>query len=75
MKAILEFNLPEDSLEYKQVTKSNDMANALWDITHNTKKQLHYISEGEEQDKGIDLVFNKIYEILEDNNINTDELC
>ena len=81
MKAILKFNLPEDNVEYKVATKANDMAQALWTITHNLKKQC--IREVEANNEsvecqyvidGIDLVFEKIYEILEEYNINTDSL-
>ena len=81
MKAILEFNLPEDNLEYLQAVKARDMANALWQITHNLKKQC--IREAENNNEsvecqyitdGIDLVYEKIYQILDDNNINLDEL-
>ncbi len=81
MKAILEFNLPEDNLEYLQVIKASDMANVLWQITHNLKKQC--IREAETNNEsvesqyvidGVDLVFEKIYKILDDNNINVDEI-
>ncbi len=80
MKAILKFNLPEDNLEYLQVIKASDMAAALWDITHNLKKQC--IREAETNNEsvesqyvidGIDLVFEKIYKILDDYDIDTDK--
>ena len=81
MKAILEFNLPEDNLEYLQAVKANDMANALWQITNNLKKQCIRKAEDNNQKfdgfditDGVDIVFEKIYEILESYNINTDEL-
>jgi len=77
MKAILEFNLPEDNLEYLQVVKAKDMALALWQITHNLKKVCEYkIIEPDNEDvyAGIDLVYKGIYEILESYNIDTNEL-
>jgi len=77
-KAILEFNLNDgdDVMHYKRTVKSTDMAMALWEITHNTKKGLEWSLEGKELDKydTLELVFDKIYEILNDNNINVDEL-
>jgi hypothetical protein len=77
-KAILEFNLndQDDVMQYKRTVKSTDMAMALWEITHNTKKGLEWSLEGKELDKydTLELVFDKIYEILNDNNINVDEL-
>jgi len=52
------------------------MAMALWDITHNTKKGLEWGMEGKEMDKyeALEMVFDKIYEILEEHNIKMDDL-
>lgn len=77
-KAILEFDLsqPEDVDAHKRAVKSLDMAMALWDITHNTKKGLEWAMEGKEMDKydALEMIYEKIYEILQEHNINTDEL-
>lgn len=77
-KAILEFDLndSDDVMAHKRAVKSLDMAVALWEITHNTKKGLEWSLEGKDLDKydTLELIFEKIYEILNDNNINTDEL-
>jgi hypothetical protein len=77
-KATLEYNLsdPEDSMAHLRAVKSLDMAMALWDIVHNTKKGLEWSMEGKEIDKydALELVFEKIHEILNDHNIRTDEL-
>jgi len=77
-KATLEYNLsdPEDAMAHLRAVKSLDMAMALWDIVHNTKKGLEWSMEGKEIDKydALELVFEKIHEILNDHNIITDEL-
>ena len=77
-KATLEYNLsdPEDVMAHKRAIKSLDMALALWDIVHNTKKGLEWSMEGKEIDKydALELVFEKIHEILNNHNIITDEL-
>jgi len=77
-EAILKFDLndPDDIIAHKRAVKSLDMAMALWEITHNTKKGLEWSLEGKDLDKYdvLELVFEKVYEILNDNNINTDEL-
>ena len=41
-KGILEFDLnePDDIMAHKRAVKASDMASALWDITHNTKKKI-----------------------------------
>jgi hypothetical protein len=77
-KATLTFDLtdPDDVMEHKRAVKSLDMAMALWDIVHNTKKGLEWSMEGKEMDKydTLEMVYEKINEILDNHNINTDEL-
>ena len=77
-KATLKYDLTdsEESMAHFRAIKSLDMALALWEIMHNTKKNLH----GSIGDKDlnphdvIDEVYKRIIEILEDHNINTEEL-
>lgn len=77
-KATLEYDLSDsdDVMEHKRAVKSLDMAMALWEIVHNTKKGLEWSMEGKEIDKyeALELVYAKIHEILDDHNIVTDEL-
>ena len=77
-KGILEFDLnePDDIMAHKRAAKSLDMALALWDITHNTKKSIEWSLDGKELDKYdvLDMVYEKIYEILEEHNIKLDDL-
>ena len=77
-KATIEYNLsdPDDAMAHLRAIKSLDMAMALWDIVHNTKKGLEWSMEGKEIDKydALELVYEKIHEILNDHNIITDEL-
>ena len=76
--AILKYDLndADDSMAHMRAVKSLDMALALWDITHNTKKSLEWSMEGKEMDKydALEMVYEKIHEILDENNINIDEL-
>jgi hypothetical protein len=77
-KATLEFDLndSDDMIAHLRAVKSLDMAMALWEIVHNTKKGLEWSMENKEIDKydALELVYKKIHEILDDHNINTDEL-
>jgi len=74
MKAILEFNLPEDNTEYLATVKALDMANFIFELVYNTKKGLIYQADGEDEENGIQTVFEKIYELLDHHNISIDEL-
>jgi hypothetical protein len=77
-KAKIEYDLNDidDRMAHLRAVKSLDMAMALWDITHNTKKGLEWSMEGKEMDKydALEMVFEKIHEILDEHNIRTDEL-
>ena len=77
-KATLEYNLndSDDLYAHKRAIKSLDMALAIWEITHNTKKGLEWSMEGKEMDKydALELVYEKIFEILSEHNIDIDDL-
>ena len=77
-KAILEFDLnePDDVIAHKRVAKSLDMVVALWTIIYNTKKGLEWSLEDKELNKYevLDLVYDRINEILEEHNIKLDDL-
>ena len=74
MKAILEFNLPEDNTEYLTTIKAVDMANFIFELVYNTKKKLFESTGDLDVEEGIDMTFKKIYELLEKHNIDIDEL-
>ena len=79
MKATLEFNLPEDQMEFNRVNQSLDMACALFDILQLRKKlQRHYDSFTDENiPDAYDALYrmaDEIGEILNDHNINIDKL-
>lgn len=77
-KGILEFDLnePDDIMAHKRAIKSLDMALALWEIIYNTKKGIEWSMDGKDINKydALDMVYEKIYEILEEHNIKLDDL-
>ena len=78
MKAILEFNLPDDQMEFNRANQSLDMACALFDILQLRKKverQCENIAYNTADIfDGIQFMANGIGEILEEHNINIDKL-
>ena len=77
-KAILDYNLndPDDLMAHKRAIKSLDMAIALWELIHNTKKGLEWAMETKEMDKydALELVYEKIHEIMSEHNIIIEDL-
>ena len=47
MKAILEFNLPEDSYEFGLATQGSNMHSVLWDMDQWLRAQYKYMSDEE----------------------------
>jgi hypothetical protein len=77
MKATLEFNLPDDQMEFNRVNQSLDMACALFDILQLSKKMFRkyesYI-DTPEWSSVVDFMGDEIANILEEHNINIDKL-
>lgn len=73
MKAILEFDLndPVDIENHLRCIKATDMAIALWHIRM-MRKELEHMEDVNELTT--ENVMSKIFEILDDHNVNTDEL-
>lgn len=78
MKATLEFDLndPDDVISHKRCVKSLDMAIALFEILHNTRKNMHaHIERGTKDPYDlIEAVMDKIWDDARENGINIDEL-
>jgi hypothetical protein len=73
MKAIIEFNLPEDQAEHYCAIKGADMLNVLWELKAELRAMLKY---GELPDAQYDIV-EKIQDFLmsslDDNDVNLDK--
>jgi hypothetical protein len=81
MKAKLIYNLnnPDDRMAHLRAIKSMDMASALFEITTNLKKRIENRYENIDNTNndvfdGIDAVFEEIYNVIKDNDIDIDEL-
>lgn len=73
MEAIIKFDLnePDDIILHLRCIKSTDMAIALWQIRM-LRKELEWMEDNKELTT--ENVMSKIFEILDDHNVNTDEL-
>jgi hypothetical protein len=66
MKAILEFQLPEDNQEFELATKASKMYSTLWELDQWLRVEIKY------KDKELDEVRDKLREIMNDNRIDFD---
>jgi hypothetical protein len=78
MKATLEFNLPEEQMEFNRANQSLDMACALFDILQLRKKIEREFENIDNTNNdvfdGIERMAEGIAYILEEYNINIDKL-
>jgi len=81
--ATLTFNLADfdDRVEHLRCTKATSMAMFIWSLVHNSKKSLKYEVEAKQMKDNtfdaydaVDLVFDRIYELLEEEGIKIDDL-
>jgi hypothetical protein len=77
-QATLTFDLndSDDAMAHLRAVRSLDLALAIWDIVHNTKKSLQWKIEADDKITSydaIDLVYDKIYAILDEHNIVIDK--
>lgn len=70
MKAILEFQLPEDQYEYDMANKSGAMYTVLWDIKSELRKMLKYGELPDDQYEIVEKIQEFLIDSLNDNEIN-----
>ncbi len=75
MKSKLIFKLPEDLQEYEQCCKASNMASILFEMTSNVKRSLiKHQDVSEEYSNGVEAVYEKLYELMDEHGINIDRL-
>jgi len=81
MKATIKFKLPNDSYEFAIHNMAPAMAGLLWELSHNIKRKCEWdldrdLANGKDCGAygGVDLVFDKINELLTEWNIDLDKL-
>ena len=77
MRAILEFNLPDDQMEFNRANQALDMACALFDILQlrkATEREFETYNHTPEWERIVDFMAERISDILDEHNINIDKL-
>ena len=74
MKAILEFNLPEDQTEYQMVNDASKMYSVIWDMKQWLRAQVKYAPDEISDDtySTFEECREKLNELLVDNQVNLD---
>jgi hypothetical protein len=69
MKAILEFNLPEDQSDFELAVKALDMRIALDSIREYLRGKVKYDTQDDKKWEAYDEVYEQFYEIINNYNI------
>ncbi len=71
MKAILEFNLPEDQPEFKTALQGSDWKHVCWEMDNYLRAQIKYAPDEMSQDKydAIEKVREEFIRIINENNV------
>jgi hypothetical protein len=70
MKAILEFNLPEEQAEHYCAIKGADMLNVLWELKAELRAMLKYGDLPDKQYEIVEKIQGYLLESLSDNDVN-----
>ena len=76
MKAILEFNLPEDQTEYQMVNDASKMFSVIWDMKQWLRTQVKYAPDEMSKDAydTFEECREKLNELLIDNSLDLEQL-
>jgi hypothetical protein len=78
-KFIFDISDPDEARDMMCAVKGKDMASAIWEMLHNTKKSFVWSLDGKEGVNDthyelIDNIYEKLWEITKEHGINLDEL-
>jgi D-ribose pyranose/furanose isomerase RbsD len=74
MKAILEFNLPDDQTEFTLTTNASNFWSVLWELDQDLRAKTKYASDDLPEDKydAYQEVRDKLHELMSESNISFD---
>ena len=72
MKAILEFNLPEDQHEYDIATQAPRLQSFLWDFSQQLRSWYKYHNDFTDSNDALEKIREEFYRLLNTHNIDMD---
>ena len=77
MKAILEFELPEDNQEFKLATKASDWWNVCWQMDQWLRAQYKYMSDESYSEDKYNAYYEarqKLFDLMSENGVSLDDV-
>lgn len=72
MKAIFEFNLPEDQKEYEVAQQANKMQSFLWEFSQQLREYEKYGHNFTDANNAVSRIREEFYKILDNYRVNID---
>lgn len=72
MKAILEFNLPEDQHEYEVAVQAPRVQSFLWDFSQQLRSWYKYHHDFKNADDALEKIREEFYNLVNQHNIDID---
>jgi hypothetical protein len=72
MKAIIEFNLPEDQREYDLMNQANKVQSFLWDFSQQLRSWQKYSNDFQNAGDALDKIRTEFHRLLSEQKINID---
>jgi uncharacterized NAD(P)/FAD-binding protein YdhS len=72
MKAIFEFNLPEDQKEYEVAQQANKMQSFLWEFSQQLREYQKYGHQFKDANDAVNGVREEFYRLLNNYEVNID---
>jgi len=72
-KATLEFNLPEERVEFKLASSALEYSSCLWDIKNILRQHYKYGHKFKDADEAVEKIYDEVLTIISEHGI-TDEI-
>ena len=72
MKAVFEFNLPEDQNEYEVMSQASKTQTFLWDFIQKLRSWHKYGHQFKDADDAVDKIREEFYQLLNEHEVNID---
>jgi hypothetical protein len=70
MKAVFEFNLPDDQHDYEVMNQANKMQSFLWDFSQQLRSWYKYHHDFKDADDALNKIRDEFYRLLNDHGVN-----
>ena len=72
MKAVFEFNLPEDQHEYEVMSQASKTQTFLWDFSQKLRSWYKHGHQFKDADDAVDKIREEFYQLLNEHEVNID---